>query len=275
MTWTTRQRSEGAGALSYYQAGTGPALVLIHGVGLRAEAWGALLPAMSRHFRVICVDMPGHGESALAGAGTLEDFCTRFTQFLAELPIPVFLAGHSMGALLAVELAVQHPRKVAGVAALNAVYKRSDAARDAVQARAASLRVGGTTDPTATLERWFGRAPTAKLTTARDACQNWLVEADVDGYATAYDIFAHHSGLADHTLQALTCPALFMTGDRDLNSTPQMSIAMAGMCMQASAISLPDAAHMMPMTHADLVAKALTETFLKTADRHRARRETD
>ena len=64
MTWTTRPRSE-FGALRAITAGDGPTVLLIHGVGLRAEAWNAQIDAMSERFRVVAVDMPGHGQSPL------------------------------------------------------------------------------------------------------------------------------------------------------------------------------------------------------------------
>ncbi len=67
MTWTTRPRSDHA-TLSAITAGQGATVVFIHGVGLRAEAWGAQLDALSPHYRVVAVDMPGHGGSALPRA---------------------------------------------------------------------------------------------------------------------------------------------------------------------------------------------------------------
>jgi pimeloyl-[acyl-carrier protein] methyl ester esterase len=44
-------------------AGRGPDLVLLHGWGLHSGIWTPLLPALSRRFRVTCVDLPGHGHS--------------------------------------------------------------------------------------------------------------------------------------------------------------------------------------------------------------------
>ena len=74
MTWTTQRRSK-FGTLAATTAGDGPLVVLIHGVGLRAEAWGAQIATLSQNCRVIAVDMPGHGHSAsLTGAPDLADF---------------------------------------------------------------------------------------------------------------------------------------------------------------------------------------------------------
>ena len=52
MMWTIRQRSD-FGALRAIRRGAGPQALLLHGVGLRAEAWNAQIDALARHFAVI------------------------------------------------------------------------------------------------------------------------------------------------------------------------------------------------------------------------------
>ena len=55
--------------IAYLETGEGEPLLLIHGVGLNAEAWGPQIDALSDTHRVIALDMPGHGGSARASAG--------------------------------------------------------------------------------------------------------------------------------------------------------------------------------------------------------------
>lgn len=50
-------------------AGSGPSLVLLHGWGLHSGVWAGVLPALTQHFRVSCVDLPGHGHSRGWDAG--------------------------------------------------------------------------------------------------------------------------------------------------------------------------------------------------------------
>ena len=52
------------------------------------------------------------------------------------------------------------------------------------------------------------------------------------------------------TLARLSCPALFMTGAKEPNSTPEMSQAMARIAPHGRAVIVEGAAHMLPMTHA-------------------------
>lgn len=252
MIWTTRQRSE-IGPFAAVVAGDGPTLVLIHGVGLRAEAWGAQIDALSCDFRIVAIDMPGHGDSAaLHTAPTLSDYSRTVATCLET---PCVVVGHSFGAMIALDLAIAQPDKVAGVAALNAIYRREPSARAAVIARAARLDGTSVADPTAPLARWFGDTQSPE----RTACAGWLRAVDPAGYKDAYTVFAHADGPTDAGLKSLACPALFMTGGQEPNSTPAMSRAMADLAPNGHCAVIEDAAHMMPMTHAaDVTARIAT-----------------
>ena len=50
--------------IAFLEQGQGEAVLLIHGVGLNAEAWGPQIAALAETHRVIALDMPGHGQSA-------------------------------------------------------------------------------------------------------------------------------------------------------------------------------------------------------------------
>ncbi|MCT4558994.1 MAG: alpha/beta hydrolase [Pelagimonas sp.] len=246
MTWTTRQRSE-VGALAAITTGAGPDVLMIHGVGLRAEAWNAQMDALAVDHRVVAVDLPGHGHSPLP-AGDL-DLAAYTDAIAAGMTGPAMVMGHSMGAMIALDLAIRYPHLVTGVVALNAIYQRSTAAKQAVRARAASLDGVTMADPSGTLDRWFDPSPSPE----RQACATWLQEVNPAAYRMAYDIFAREDGPAPAKLADVACPALFLTGQDEPNSTPDMSRAMAGIVPQGRAQIIENAAHMMPMTHADEV----------------------
>ena len=257
MTWTIRPRSEGPGGLHYWSEGQGPALVLIHGVGLRAEAWGAMVPLLAPHVTIYAVDMPGHGASPLNDTVTLADYTDRFAAFIAALDTPVAVAGHSMGALIALDLATSHSENLHSVAALNAVFERTADAAQAVRARAAALTENGPSDPMPTLERWFGADPTGEQRAAATACRTWLTQANRKGYAQAYTVFAQHNGPTGTALARMHIPALFLTGAEDSNSTPEMSQRMSTLAPHGHTHIVQDAAHMVPMTHPGIVANEL------------------
>lgn len=250
MTWTTQPRSE-FGSLRAIYLGQGPKVVLLHGVGLRAEAWGAQIKALSERFEVIAPDMAGHGESApLAGEISLGRYSDLVAEVIEESALVV---GHSMGAMIALDLAARYPQKVRGVVALNAIFERSPEAARAVRERAAGLSETGVGDPTPTLWRWFDDLQSPEAL----ACRDWLLCADPKGYKAAYSVFAHCDGPSRNALAALDMPALFMTGGLEPNSTPAMSHAMAALAPKGRAMIVDGAAHMMPMTHSADVTQAI------------------
>ena len=229
-----------------------PPIVLLHGVGLRAEAWNAQIDALAPRYRVVAPDLPGHGQSPAPTAERLGAFTDAVAQLLEE---PGLVVGHSMGALIALDLAGRYPDRVDGLAALNSVFRRSDSARAAVKARADRLDGQSVGDPGPTLHRWFGDSPSPE----RAACESWLRANDPEGYRIAYGVFARSDGPSSASLKALAVPALFMTGEAEPNSTPAMSRAMADLAPQGQAVIVPGAAHMLPMTHAETVNAALLD----------------
>ncbi|MEP5728154.1 MAG: alpha/beta hydrolase [Sulfitobacter sp.] len=244
MMWTTRQRSDLA-QLRVISAGSGPAVLLIHGVGLCADTWNPQIDALAEEFSVTAVDMPGHGTSQRLPP---DADLTAYTETIAAcLTDKTVVVGHSMGAMIALNLAARHPDKISGVAALNAIFQRTPDAQTAVRARAQSLDGHSMADPLATLSRWFGDVPSP----AREACHRWLTCVDPQGYRTAYRVFADEDGPTEQTLKTLRCPALFVTGSDEPNSTPAMSHAMANLTPNGRAHIIEGAAHMMPMTHSE------------------------
>ena len=260
MTWTTLPRSEAFG-LPAIVAGQGPRCILLHGVGLRAEAWNPLIDALSARFEVIAPDMPGHGKTPMrSGLNELRDYSDRIAPLLSERSIVI---GHSMGAMIALDLAQRFAGQVAGVVALNAIFERSDAAKAAVQARAGSLDGQSMADPSGTLDRWFA----ATASDERAACHAWLTEVSPVGYKAAYSVFAQEDGPSRSALKQLDMPALFMTGADEPNSTPEMSQSMADLAPHGQAKVVPDAAHMLPMTHPETTAQALMSFAQAAFDR--------
>jgi pimeloyl-ACP methyl ester carboxylesterase len=95
--------------LHHVRRGTGPQLVLIHGLGSEWEAWEPVLDALAREHEVIALDLPGFGASAPLPAGTratipaLTDAVAAFLEREGiERPA---VAGFSMGGAISLELA--------------------------------------------------------------------------------------------------------------------------------------------------------------------------
>jgi len=259
-------RSITTNGMAFHRSGAGAPVLLIHGVGLRAECWRAQIDDLQKDHEIFAIDLPGHGASERLNCPSpdLNDFTQTVVTFIeTKIGKPVVVFGHSMGAMIALDLAARYRDLCAGVGALNAIYRRDRAARQAVRKRAASLLAGcaelnGDRDiATAPVTRWFGSAPVGSDAAAAALCYCWLMQTDHNGYGAAYSVFAHEDGPRDMELANLAVPALFLTGEADLNSTPAMSSIMAENTAQALTIHLAGAGHMALMTHSDEVNMAL------------------
>ncbi|MGI9335855.1 MAG: alpha/beta fold hydrolase [Gammaproteobacteria bacterium] len=263
MSSTTLLRSRAANGIAYHRTGGGSPVVLIHGVGLRSESWLPQIDALAIRYSVNAADMPGHGESSAMelSAPTIGQYADRMAAFIeATVGEPAILIGHSMGALIVLDIAARFPTLCRGVAAITAVYRRSQAATQAIQERARAIRLSDDDDlATSPVTRWFGASPTGEEARLAALCIQWLTEGDRDGYATAYGVFANQDGLSDAALASIDVPALFLTADGDPNSTPEMSRAMAQIAPRGEALVIEGARHMVQLTHPEEINAALGE----------------
>lgn len=100
--------------LAYLDVGTGPPVILIHGFGGSMWQWEHQQHVLSQHFRTLTLDLPGSGLSDKPDMAyqpnQLVDF---FIGFMDALEIPhATLIGNSMGAGLAIGMALTHPTRV-------------------------------------------------------------------------------------------------------------------------------------------------------------------
>ena len=241
---------------AYQVCGEGEPVVLLHGVGLRAEAWAPQIEALSGEWRVYAFDLPGHGQSQLSmHRADLTDYVAWMREVLHQLDVgPVNIAGHSMGALIALGTTVEEPALVRRLALLNGVYRRSAKAAEAVSERAAQIRCGNM-NIQQPLDRWF--TDMVNDQTARVWTERMLAGVDPQGYSTAYSAFARGDGVYADRLSEVQCPALFLTGDGDPNSTTQMARDMAAAVGDGEADIIEGHRHMVGLTAPSRVNGAL------------------
>ncbi|MFI6811743.1 alpha/beta fold hydrolase [Nonomuraea sp. NPDC050328] len=95
--------------LAFERRGSGPALILVHGIGHHWQAWRPVLDRLAEHHDVIAVDLPGFGRSPGLPAGvpyTAESLADAVESFCALLGVrEPHVAGNSLGGYIALELA--------------------------------------------------------------------------------------------------------------------------------------------------------------------------
>jgi pimeloyl-ACP methyl ester carboxylesterase len=122
--------SVGERHFSYREAGSGPALVLLHGIGSGSGSWVHQLGALAESFRVIAWDAPGYGASAriVPPSPVAADYAAALEALLGALDVQrCLLVGHSLGALMAGSFAADRPQRVRGLVLGNPARGYGDA----------------------------------------------------------------------------------------------------------------------------------------------------
>lgn len=100
--------------VTFHRAGSGPAIVLVHGITSSSRNWERVAPLLARHHTVIAPDLAGHGGSAKPrGDYSLGAHASGIRDLLAVLGIPrATVVGHSLGGGIVMQFAYQFPERV-------------------------------------------------------------------------------------------------------------------------------------------------------------------
>ena len=111
-----RERVEG-GVVVGAEAGSGPPILLLHGLGGTWQYWGRTMELLSGSARCIALDLPGFGQSDTPPGGfTLDSASDNLAAALRALGgAPAVVCGHSLGGPLAARFALRHPDAVARI----------------------------------------------------------------------------------------------------------------------------------------------------------------
>jgi pimeloyl-ACP methyl ester carboxylesterase len=98
---------------AFRMAGSGPAVLLLHGIGDSSESWVDVMDDLARDHTVIAPDLLGHGESAKPRADySVAAYANGMRDLLEVLDIDrVTVVGHSLGGGVAAQFAYQYPER--------------------------------------------------------------------------------------------------------------------------------------------------------------------
>lgn len=124
--------------ISYTDSGKGTAIVLLHGFLENQTMWNAFVPEFSKKYRIITIDLLGHGETECMGyVHSMEDNADVVHAILVELRIrKAVFVGHSMGGYVALAFAELYPDNVKGLVLLNSTSRADSDERKANRDRA-------------------------------------------------------------------------------------------------------------------------------------------
>ncbi|GAB2806260.1 alpha/beta fold hydrolase [Streptomyces daliensis] len=258
----------GGTQLSYQIRGSGVPLVLIAPAASPAAVWDRYqVPALVRAgHQVVTFDNRGSRPSAVPpGPYTLEDFTADTVGLIKELGVgPCLLAGVSLGAMIAQEVASAYPELVRGLA-LMATRGRGDAFRDALarsgaEAMRAAGRIPAEFAAVATMSQLFGPATLADDRLAKD----WLTTFTLfpqhgEGWAAQYESTIAGDRLAG--LAAVRCPSLVLAFAHDVVMPPTMGRAVADAIPGCRYEELAGCGHFGFLERPDEVNRILTDFF--------------
>ena len=125
-------------SISYTDQGKGTAIVLLHGFLENKKMWDAFIPEWSKKFRIITIDLLGHGETGCMGyVHSMENNADVVHEVLAKLRLrKAILVGHSMGGYVALAFAELYPDVVKGLVLLNSTSRADSEERKTNRDRA-------------------------------------------------------------------------------------------------------------------------------------------
>lgn len=245
--------------LDVFGAESAPAVVLLHPIATRAEAWRLQIPVLARRFRVIVPDLPGHGRSAALPPGAaLHDYAAAVLLALEPLGLREFsLAGLSFGGMVAQAIALAAPSRIRRLVLAHCGAVTPAPVRAVWQQRVADAQAGGMAQQVRpTLDRWFTPDFLARAPATTDWIGRMVADTSVTGYTTAVHAICGLDHIA--SLGRLEMPTLVIAGQQDMAVSPAVSQALAACIQHAELRLMADAAH---MSHVEQAA-----TFTETVD---------
>lgn len=105
--------------LAYNDLGNGQAIIFLHGLGSRKEAWKPQY-VLAEHFRLIMPDLRGHGETELDTDFTMKNYAKDVIELLDSLEVKhAYFCGLSLGGMVAQEIYKHRPKMVLGLILAN------------------------------------------------------------------------------------------------------------------------------------------------------------
>jgi pimeloyl-[acyl-carrier protein] methyl ester esterase len=245
-------------ALHAQVAGRGRDLVLLHGWGANLGVWDELTRALGRGFRVIALDLPGHGRSSWdPRATTPAAQAWRVHETLAPLTTRYSLLGWSLGGQFALDLAAAMPGAIERLVLVATTPKFLAARgwRHGLKAAALDeLAVRLRADPARALAQFLrlevrGERPRTAARVLEKLLAALAVHGSAHPEALECDLQRLRDGDLRAQLAAVRAPALVIAGGRDRITRASAARALAAALPRGHCRTLAHAAHVPFLSH--------------------------
>jgi 3-oxoadipate enol-lactonase len=247
-----------------------PVLVLGNSLGTSRACWESVVPALTRHFRLLCYEHRGHGRAATGlspappGPYSVAALAGDVLALLDDIGLErVLYAGVSLGGMVGMWLAAHAPERIAGLGLVCTSAYLPPAS--GWTGRAAQVRVSGTGSVAEqSAARWFPSAFLATEPGTTAAFTADLAGLDDEGYAGCCEAIASMDQRAD--LARIVAPTLVIAGDQDPAIPPWHAAVIASAIPGARLRVIRGAAHLATVSHPEQIGVLLTEHLLAAKD---------
>jgi pimeloyl-ACP methyl ester carboxylesterase len=251
-------------ALACQDSGTGEPVVLLHGLGSRGADWDLQQRALSGQYRVLALDLRGHGESPHpTGAWEMADFAEDVAALLRERGTgPAHLVGLSLGGMVAFQLLADHPDLVRSAVIVNsgpAFPGRTLLGRLLIWSRLLLLRWKGLPALGNTIARRLFPKPEQQDMQRRFMAG--FVRNDPGSYARTLRAIQQFDVAA--AARRIRVPVLAISGDRDYTPVEAKAAWVRGI-PGARLLAIPDSGHATPIDQPDALNVALLQFLAST-----------
>ncbi|WP_055601137.1 bifunctional 3-oxoadipate enol-lactonase/4-carboxymuconolactone decarboxylase PcaDC [Streptomyces aureus] len=242
---------------------TAPVLVLGPSLGTTWHMWDRQIPELTRDWRVVRFDLPGHGGAPAEPFTSVAELGDRLLATLDSIGVQRFgYAGCSLGGAVGLDLALRAPHRVASLA-LVATSPRFGSA-DEFRQRGVIVRANGLEPMARTApEQWF----TSVFAGAQPAIVDWAVQmvrtTDPACYIAACEALAVFD--VREALDRIAIPALVLVGSEDQVTGPAEARTLVAGIADARLAVVPGASHLAPVEQPAAVTDLLIEHFAGTA----------
>lgn len=241
------------------ESGSGPAIVLLHGIGSGAGSWLEVALELSQQARVVAWDAPGYGDSSPlpSPVPTAEDYASRLVQTLDHLGIDhCVLVGHSLGAITAAAFTRLHPGRVRRLVLISPARGYGDPARTLQREAVRNQRLS-TLEQLGITQMAAQRSGAMLSPRASAKALEWvrwnMARLNPDGYRQAIELLCSDD-LLRHA--ALKVPCDVHCGEADGITPPEACLTLAK-ALGATFSLIPDAGHASPIEQPHPVAGRL------------------